>query len=177
MCVWQLHPYFWCCGMLGHRLLLRMMRRLSRLRRARRLQPKRQIRRRIANPRMWNPQRVRLRLRKLKKPRRRTRVLLSMQTGRRRPILLPKRNLLRSPWLIWFHTLIPTVTVLKNLTNVSNPIPIEMFLIPLTAVLPRCRQKDPNIKARQIHALWKESEERSLVLKDVSPAEIKRRRY
>eukprot|EP00435_Cladocopium_sp_Y103_P036727 s1575_g9.t1 len=40
-----------------------------------------------------------------------------------------------------------------------------------------CRQRDPKIKARQIHALWKESEARSLVLKDVSPSEIKRRRY
>ena len=145
MCVWQLHPYCCCCccGMFGsplaspnfdiggfhsildifcgHRLLLRKVRQLSRLQRARRPQPKRQIRRsrRISNPRMWNPQRKRLR--EPEKPRRRRRVPLRVQLGRRRPILLPKRNLLRSPCLIRFHTRIPTAN--EEFDKVVQPNP------------------------------------------------------
>ena len=100
----QLHGifYFIFCVFYGPRLLLRMSRWRAT---ARRLQPKSRFRRsrRKSNPRMWNQQR------NLKKPRWTKRNQLRVHPGRRRLILRPKTNLLRSPCLIRFHTRIPTV--------------------------------------------------------------------
>ena len=47
----------------------------------------------------------------------------------------------------------------------------------LQAVLPRIKAENPKAKAKDIEPLWKASEERAEVLKTMSPAEIKRRRF
>ena len=44
---------------------------------------------------------------------------------------------------------------MKSSTMESNPFPIKIFLVPSPLFeSPRCRKNDPQIKARQIHALW-----------------------
>lgn len=58
-----------------------------------------------------------------------------------------------------------------------------LFLIQLTfcfhhgASVPRCKAKQPTIKAKEIEVLWLDSAERKAVMDTLSPSEITRRRY
>jgi len=59
-----------------------------------------------------------------------------------------------------------------NLLPPSQPIPFAAMVLPI-----RWREWDPSAKKAALEDAWKGSEERKHVLRTMSEAEIKRRRY